>query len=255
MMNMKVDSFTLNTNLIPALRREGIGFRYPNGKYNTLEILVTYKNRDICRVKAIQEVCTSYCYNVEWAYSVHAVRFYANYTHYAVLINDIKLAIKDLENRGDSNMKVKVESVDMDFTTASMINGPLESDYTIKVNVGGFDPNFSIRVKEAIEALNNERYIYYGGRGNGKTYNWRNEYQKERDKFEIKDVIFNNPATIVFWADGTKTVVKAENEPFDPEKGLAMAIAKKALGNNYNYYDVFKKYVGKYEKKQKKGDK
>lgn len=82
---------------------------------------------------------------------------------------------------------------------------------------------------------------------------WRNEYQKERDKFDIKDVIFNNPATIVLWEDGTKTVVKAENEEFDPEKGLAMAIAKKALGNNYDYYDVFKKYVGRYEKKQKKG--
>jgi hypothetical protein len=83
--------------------------------------------------------------------------------------------------------------------------------------------------------------------------NWRNEYQKERDKFEIKDVIFNNPATIVLWADGTKTVVKAENEEFDPEKGLAMAIAKKALGNNYDYYNIFKKYVGRYEKKNKKG--
>jgi hypothetical protein len=119
--------------------------------------------------------------------------------------------------------------------------------------------------KEALRnAIENIEYLYadelpefyiYGGRGNGKTYNWRNEYQKERDKFDIKDVIFNNPATIVLWADGTKTVVKAENEEFDPEKGLAMAIAKKALGNNYDYYDIFKKYVGKYEKKQKKGGK
>lgn len=60
---------------------------------------------------------------------------------------------------------------------------------------------------------------------------------------EIKNVIFNNPATIVFWSDGTKTVVKAENEPFDPEKGLAMAIAKKALGNEGNYYNEFKKWI------------
>ena len=54
-----------------------------------------------------------------------------------------------------------------------------------------------------------------------------------RDKTEnipkIKNVIFNKPATIVFWEDGTKTVVKAIDEPFDEEKGLAMAIAKKAL--------------------------
>lgn len=61
----------------------------------------------------------------------------------------------------------------------------------------------------------------------------------------IKKVIFNEPATIVFWSDKTKTVVKAENDTFDPEKGLAMAIAKKALGNQGNYYNTFKKWLPK----------
>lgn len=60
---------------------------------------------------------------------------------------------------------------------------------------------------------------------------------------EIKRVIFNDPATIVFWIDGSKTVVKAANEPFDPEKGLAMAIAKKILGNQGNYYNELKKWL------------
>ena len=59
----------------------------------------------------------------------------------------------------------------------------------------------------------------------------------------IKKVIFNNPATIVFWSDGSKTVVKAHNDDYEPEKGLAMAIAKKALGNEGNYYNVFKKWL------------
>ena len=67
----------------------------------------------------------------------------------------------------------------------------------------------------------------------------------------IKNVIFNDPATIVFWTDGTKTVVKAENEPFDPEKGLAMAIAKKSLGNKGDYYNEFKKWLPKEEAKWK----
>jgi len=58
----------------------------------------------------------------------------------------------------------------------------------------------------------------------------------------ITDVIFNDPATIVFWADGTKTVVQAHDEKFDKEKGLAMAIAKKTLGNKGNYFNVFKKF-------------
>lgn len=61
---------------------------------------------------------------------------------------------------------------------------------------------------------------------------------------EIKRVIFNDPATIILWDDDTKTIVKAENEIFDPEKGLAMAITKKALGNEGNYYNELKKYLG-----------
>ena len=62
---------------------------------------------------------------------------------------------------------------------------------------------------------------------------------------EIKDVMFNGTATIVFWTDDTKTVVKAVGEAFDPEKGLAMAIAKKALGNKGNYFNKIKKWTTK----------
>ena len=82
----------------------------------------------------------------------------------------------------------------------------------------------------------------------------RNEYQEinacthlstynEFNPYEPEKVIFNDPATIVFWKDGTKTVVKAVYEPFDKEKGLAMAIAKKALGNEGKYFNVFKKFI------------
>lgn len=63
-------------------------------------------------------------------------------------------------------------------------------------------------------------------------------------KFEIRKVIFNDPATIVIWKDGSKTVVKCgENDIYDKEKGLAMAIAKKAFGNKGNYYEEFKKWL------------
>lgn len=64
----------------------------------------------------------------------------------------------------------------------------------------------------------------------------------------IKKVIFNNPATIVCWTDGSKTVVKANDEPFDPEKGLAMAISKRALGNKSNFNNEFKKWIEENEK-------
>lgn len=69
-----------------------------------------------------------------------------------------------------------------------------------------------------------------------------------RDALTIKDVIYNDPATIVFWMDGTKTVVKCDERDFyDAEKGLAMAISKKALGNKGNYCNVFKKWLPKVE--------
>lgn len=62
---------------------------------------------------------------------------------------------------------------------------------------------------------------------------------------KIKNVKFNGPATIVFWDDNTKTVVKAHDEAIDYEKGMAMAIAKKALGNDNKYYNTFKKWLPK----------
>ena len=246
---MKDESFTLNTNLIPALRSNGIRFQYVNSVIDPNKIMVIYKGLDVCRVEAVQDICVPYSYKVSWVNPIHTVRLYSKYKHSTALIDDIKIAIKDLENRGENKMNNKTYRV----TEMELKSSPDQMDeITLKVNV--LEPRYAgtsdcERIRDVIESIGDAKELcnaVYGRRGNGKTYNWRNEYQKERDKFDIKDVIFNDPATIVLWADGTKTVVKAENEPFDPEKGLAMAIAKKALGNNYDYYDIFKKYVGRY---------
>lgn len=59
----------------------------------------------------------------------------------------------------------------------------------------------------------------------------------------IKDVIFAPPATIVYWSDGSKTVVKCS------EKGLAMAIAKRCGGNKGSYYREIQNWVEKSGKK------
>lgn len=66
----------------------------------------------------------------------------------------------------------------------------------------------------------------------------------------IKDAIFAPPATIVYWSDGSKTVVKcSEKDVFDPEKGLAMAIAKRCGGNKGSYYKEIQNWVEKSGKK------
>lgn len=57
---------------------------------------------------------------------------------------------------------------------------------------------------------------------------------------KIKEVTYSGKATIVFWTDGTKTVVKtAEGETFSKDAGLAMAIAEKYFGS----YSAMKSYI------------
>ena len=49
--------------------------------------------------------------------------------------------------------------------------------------------------------------------------------------------------TIVFWVDGTKTIVKCQDgDDYCEEVGLAMCIVKKAFGNTSKYNDIFKKW-------------
>lgn len=60
---------------------------------------------------------------------------------------------------------------------------------------------------------------------------------------KIDRVIFHYPATIVYWKDGTKTVVKCQREKFDKEKGLLAAIAKKVYGNKGSFNNIIKRFV------------
>ena len=50
---------------------------------------------------------------------------------------------------------------------------------------------------------------------------------------DIKQVIFNDPATIVTFSDGTKVCVKAnENDKFSKEVGLMYALVKRLYAND-----------------------
>lgn len=118
-----------------------------------------------------------------------------------------------------------------------------------------------------VESLNSIRRLalnsVYGGRNYGQFAKYIENDVKNTERLysmwkkmnpwltpniEIKNVIFNDPATIVFWTDGTKTVVKCQDgDIFDPEKGLVLAISKKALGNKGNYCNELKKWLPKEE--------
>jgi hypothetical protein len=82
------------------------------------------------------------------------------------------------------------------------------------------------------------------------SYNRVNQNKLDRS-LEIKKVVFNPPATIILWADHTKTVVKCqEGDEFDPEKGMTMAFMKKARGNTGGYFKEIDKWAGEYTRKQ-----
>lgn len=60
----------------------------------------------------------------------------------------------------------------------------------------------------------------------------------------ISRVIFNGPATIILWSDGTKTIAKTHGgDAFDPEKGFAVACAKKLLGNGGAFRTELAKWI------------
>lgn len=95
--------------------------------------------------------------------------------------------------------------------------------------------------------------------------------------YGIEKVLFQNPATIVFWSDGTKTVVNCMDnveikkkvvdgkevtirkpkkaDTYSKEAGLAMAIVKKWAGNNGNYNNIFREFIPEMAQAEKEAKK
>lgn len=73
---------------------------------------------------------------------------------------------------------------------------------------------------------------------------------KESRDIKIRKVIFSGPATIVFWNDGSKTVVKCtKGDHLNYEMGIAMCTLKKLFGDSYL---DFKKDLKKWAPEEKK---
>lgn len=92
-------------------------------------------------------------------------------------------------------------------------------------------------------------------------------------QYGIKKVVFNNPATVVYWDDGTQTVVYCQDnmkkvkktvggktvevmkpqksDTYSEEVGLAMALAKKHYGNGGSYNNIFRKFLPGLKEREK----
>ena len=98
-----------------------------------------------------------------------------------------------------------------------------------------------------LEGWFNEDFIKYAKHDTVSTWQVLTDLQERingMSKPKIKRVLFNPPATIIFWEDDTKTVVKCqEGDEYDPEKGFVMAYLKKLLGNDNTFNKEINKWV------------
>lgn len=75
--------------------------------------------------------------------------------------------------------------------------------------------------------------------------------EPQAPELTVTDVIYNDPATVVYWSDKTRTVVKCQpGDTYDPKTGFLLALCKKVCGNTGNYNDLLRECVPGYGEKE-----
>lgn len=174
-------------------------------------------------IKSIEDFHRLACETVTFSFRVSHIQSPEQY--YVVITDGVNMTKYDLRNgdyRIDFTLSDRPQELTIRMSSYSGMPGKGFMVHYCKAECGSrCTPYDKHLIKKALNSI-------YGKSG---TIN----------SLKIEKVIHNNPATIVFWSDGTKTVVKAQDgDVYDPEKGLAMAISKKFLGNTGFYYEIFK---------------
>ena len=83
--------------------------------------------------------------------------------------------------------------------------------------------------KEICDLLRKDSKAKFGGEFTNYCIN--NDNTLTLTSIYIKKVIYSNPAVIVFWNDGTKTVAKcSESDTYNPEFGLLLCYCYRTIG-------------------------
>ena len=94
----------------------------------------------------------------------------------------------------------------------------------------------------------NQNYVYGVSAGLCPVYPARPV--QEAHVLEVKKIIKNGPATIVFWTDGTKTIVKLQDgDQDDIYAAFTAALAKKIFGSTSKVRKIIKKALKESEGK------
>lgn len=102
----------------------------------------------------------------------------------------------------------------------------------------------------------------FGGRGHAIAAELRICENPIEGYYGIRDVIYDNPYTIIKWMDGTQTMVCCQDnkqiiekngkkktkflpcENYSKKAGFVLCICKRYFGNDGTYNKVFKKFLG-----------
>jgi len=106
--------------------------------------------------------------------------------------------------------------------------------------------------RKAMKKFNDNMSAAMGIKGTHQDPLNQKEVEEEYWEFDdlVKRIVFNPPATIVFWFDGTKTVVKCgKDQPFNPYYGFCAALAKRMLGHNCAINRHIDEYVVQMDRK------
>lgn len=145
------------------------------------------------------------------------------------------------------HMNVWIEVIDIMKYNINFPKNPFDEEAYIRLIQRELHSEMAenIRLKRELDDLKKKRDIpsAYPGSTFGLVY----QECEVRPIFAIDKVLFNPPATIVFWLDGTKTVVKCkEGEEFSEWAGIALCLAKKLYGPNF--HKIFRAHCSDPEK-------
>jgi hypothetical protein len=196
-------------------------------------------------------------WNVKKQRTVGVIRFKTTLTPDAYIVDTVEsgscmvyehqiIQVRMRDMVGD-DIWVNIDDIYASFPNGAVIT-PL-TKYNTSLDVVTIDPPGTTSLKVHLSPIRSDTILNYGIRDEEVTKLTMLEW-----KLIPKKVIFNGPATVVMWQDGTKTVVKkTEDDTDDREKAVMFAIIKKACGSRAKmnrYLKSFKEDKSNEEKKE-----
>lgn len=220
---------------IPAVAYKGQSFEFWSNILKNMIDELMYKTR--CSRDSIKIILNQVAYQ-EILYRIKTCMYYypteieVNFDHYS-----------------NPSISGKIMGIDFEVTNNEIVSIPDTATIRMRtyeswddcIRYNGYD-----HINSYIRGSSIDRNEYYEEKKKRELFaDLRMTLDRRNNmKIKIKKVIFNGPATIVFWSDNTKTIVKCmPEETFDREKGILAAWYKKLYGDKPNYFKDIKKWA------------